>query len=385
MLQRPILRCNSHLSISRCKLTTFCGSLPSRPLKYAAPIRHFSSTSPSPNKSRPFYSSPFFAIPTAFLLGYITYTYTTKPPSLPINPYTFTPYTITSTIPLSPTSSIITLLPKRSSPPPPHFWSTISAAGLWSIQIKQPQLQIQREYTPLPAITTLTDNSPHQQDPKDENQLDIFIRGVNGGELSNYLLSLKAGDVVEVRGPVITYTWTPEPPLQTPQEVNVKDSEGDVRNAVFIAGGTGISPAIQLAQHLLTRHHTDGKKRQLTILFASRSSTETVLPHLKALENLKQAGGVDVHIKYFYDNKGSFINKSEVESAIGGLISASKDGSSTAGKDVILVSGPEGFVTHFAGKKEWKDGMETQGVLGGIVGEVLRGRKQGGKIEVMKL
>ncbi|EPS40665.1 hypothetical protein H072_5464 [Dactylellina haptotyla CBS 200.50] len=369
MLQRSILRCNSHLPSSGCRVLGKSGLLPERQSMLRS--RLLSSTAGPAPSSRGFYTKTFFAIPTAFILGYITYKYTTSSTSFPINPHTFTHYTVTSTTPLSPSSSLISLSPKRHTKPPPSFWSIINSEGIWSIQIKQPQLQIQREYTPLPHSLS---SNPEDESPADQNRLDIFVRAVNGGELSHYLLSRKPGDLIEVRGPLISYIWTP---------ADSAPEEQDIRNVVFIAGGTGISPAIQVARHLISQQQKDGKERRLSVLFASRSSKEQILPQLKELEAVA-SGVIKIDVKYFYDDKSTFIKRSDIEDVIGGLLPADKV-TTKPGRDVIMVSGPEGFVTHYAGKKGWKEGMETQGVLGGIVGEILKNRKQGGKIEVMKL
>ncbi|KAK6344232.1 mitochondrial Homoaconitase [Orbilia brochopaga] len=322
-------------------------------------IRAYSSSSPSTISSRrPFYSSPFFAVPSAFGLGYLSYyLYTSSTTTLatPINPYDFTPYTVASTTPLSPTSAVITLAPIHRSTPPPHFWPTINAAGLWSVQVKQPQLQIQRQYTPLPA----TDYTTHS----DDDTITLFVRAVSAGEVSPYLLSRAPGDTIELRGPVITYPWSTDTTTD-----NSNATPTAPRNILFLAGGTGISPALQVARHLVslsgaTQPHT------LTILYASRSSAESVLPHLTALQKLNNSQ-LTVDVRFFHDDKGTFIGKSDVEECV-------------PGKDLIMVSGPEGFVRHFAGPKGWKDGEETQGVLGGVVGEILRRRKQ--QVEVVKL
>ncbi|KAK6510689.1 mitochondrial Homoaconitase [Arthrobotrys conoides] len=388
MLQRSILRARPHLS-QRCSrlpanlpgtrwnpIQTRLSTTNPRPRSSPRPSPQQQPPPPPPSqpRTRPFYTTPFFTIPTAFILGYITYTYTTTPTiPYPINPYSFTPHVITSTTPLSPSSSLITLSPKYHSTPPPSFWSIINSEGLWSVQIKQPQLQIQREYTPLPE-TLLSINEHGKRDRNLDNKITIFVRAVDGGEVSPYLLSRKPGDVVEVRGPVITYTFKPEGIIQ---------EDGDIRNVVFIAGGTGVSPAIQLTAHLLSQYTNDGMKRRMKILFASRTATEKILPQIQELETLRDGkGGVQVDVEYFYDDKDTFISKPDIEAAVAGL---EMGGAGKNGRDVIMVSGPEGFVNHYAGKKGWKDGLETQGVLGGVVGEILKSRKQGGRIEVMKL
>ncbi|KAK6354092.1 mitochondrial Homoaconitase [Orbilia blumenaviensis] len=375
MLQRSILCTRSHLP-KRCSVLSTPGFMPARASRLNSHQIRLSTTRaarPSSNpRSRPFYTTPFFTIPTAFILGYITYRYTnTTTIPYPINPYTFTPHIITSTTPLSPTSSLITLSPKYQATPSPSFWSIIHSEGLWSVQIKQPQLQIQREYTPIPETVI---KSEKRVNINPDNKLTIFVRAVDGGEVSPYLLSRKPGDVVEVRGPVITYTFKPE---------EVVKGEEDIRNVVFIAGGTGVSPAVQLAAHLLSQHAQDGKERWVKVLFASRTASEKVLPQINELQKLGEGqGGFKVDVEFFYDDKETFIKQLDIETAVAALRMGE---SGKSGRDVIMVSGPEGFVNHYAGKKGWKDGLETQGALGGVVGEILKSRKQGGKIEVMKL
>ncbi|KAF3931449.1 hypothetical protein ABW19_dt0203259 [Dactylella cylindrospora] len=372
MLQRSIIRsrplvsrltCNSYSHTGpRLALTTSNRISLSSRLQPHAQTRAQSTTSiPAPSRTRPFYKSPIFTLPAVLLLAYTAYEYSTQPPYQPINPDTFTPYTITSSTSLSPTSSIITLRPKCNKPPPDSFWSSIEKAGIWSVQIKQPQLQIQREYTPIP--------NPHQSD---ENEIKLFVRAVSNGEVSPYLLSRKPGDVVEIRGPVISYSWAP--PSQNGETQGDRQKVGDV---VFIAGGTGIAPALQIAMHILRQE--DGKKRNLTILYASRSSEETIIPNLKELEGLK-SGKIKVDVKYFYDDKATFIKRSDIETAL-----ESFGRGEGKGRDVLFISGPEGFITHYAGKKGWEGGVETQGILGGIIGDILKKRKQGSTIEVMKL
>ncbi|EWC44558.1 hypothetical protein DRE_06639 [Drechslerella stenobrocha 248] len=348
MITRPLLRC--------------------RPSAAPRLIRAYSYSTASPPSSprrRPLAISVVSA--ASLFAGYIGYTYLPSEPTTPINPYTFTPYILTARTALSPSSALLTLAPQHapSPPTPAHFWPTIRAAGLWSVQVKQPQLQIQREYTPLPPIDG--------KNPADSDELRLFVRAVPAGEVSGYLLAQTLGDTVYLRGPVVTYAW-PE------------GAAPGIHNVLFIAGGTGISPAVQVARYL----HDDalangGPPRRLTILYASRSSDEQLLPQLQALQRMHPAGdgkrgeGLEVDVRYFYDDKKTVITKSDVEKGVTDLAASGNGG----GRDVIMVSGPDGFVRHFAGAKGWKDGVETQGVLGGVLGDILRRQKQ--SIEVVKL
>jgi hypothetical protein len=49
------------------------------------------------------------------------------------------------------------------------------------------------------------------------------------------------------------------------------------------------------------------------------------------------------------------------------------------GRNLLFVSGPDGFVEAYAGAKRWAGGMELQGPLGGLVGELARRYPEFGK------
>ncbi|KAF2218757.1 hypothetical protein BDZ85DRAFT_253323 [Elsinoe ampelina] len=140
--------------------------------------------------------------------------------------------------------------------------------GTWSVTVKQPQLQVAREYTPLPPF-------PH---PfffvEDEADRDLLLQ--NGhravshklietisspiaspsilrflirkdGETSSYIHQRTVSDKnadpnssIELRGP-----------SRELQDHGLE--EGQVEEIVFLAGGTGIAPAMQLAHGLLAR------------------------------------------------------------------------------------------------------------------------------------
>ncbi|KAJ2990702.1 hypothetical protein NUW58_g2819 [Xylaria curta] len=165
---------------------------------------------------------------------------TASPDDDVINMTTFTAFTITEREQVSPTAFIITLRPSswvdpegvKSEHPddePAGFVSRrIQEAwghGLWSVEIKQPQLQIARHYTPLPpllktaSLPSIEEKSQlvngnkngaqaigvgktEQGDDEDEQaDLRILIRRMDGGEMSNYLSRQRVGDTIWLRGP----------------------------------------------------------------------------------------------------------------------------------------------------------------------------------------
>ncbi|KAI9800390.1 MAG: hypothetical protein M1825_004160 [Sarcosagium campestre] len=160
--------------------------------------------------------------------------------------HVFAPYTLVDRTILAPTLSILTLDPaNRHTITPPQRNHPIPD-GIHSIDIAHPQLTIYRSYTPLPTTETLSFT--------DARTTRILVRHAAGGELSRYLHSLAVGAKVSLRGPRLEYSLPLSP----------QDAPADI---LFIAGGTGIAPALQVAA--LAK-----KNSRIAILWASRSRQE---------------------------------------------------------------------------------------------------------------
>jgi len=247
--------------------------------------------------------------------------------------------------------------------------------AIQSVLFKQPQLQIARAYTLLPAEAGQADD-----------ELRFLIRREKGGEVSSYLHRLEAGAEVEVRGPNAEYVL--------PEKVG---------KVVFLAGGTGIAPALQAAKavageadvHILwaNRQREDCEGGKSDTISAGGSWGETVAGWfspfgtpgkdakvqdtavekrpkseiVKRLEALKRDGQGRVAIDYFVDNEERFIKPIEATTLV--RTSFSLD-AKPEGKNILFVSGPEGFVNAWAGPKEWQNGNEMQGPLGGILAKL---------------
>lgn len=239
------------------------------------------------------------------------------------------------------------------------------------MQFKQPQLQIARSYTLLPT-------EPGQ----DPAELRFLIKKEQNGEVSGYLHRLALGAEVEVRGPSAEYVL--------PEKVS---------KVVFLAGGTGIAPALQAARavageadvHVLwanrKREECEGGRSdtaQATSSWSSmfagwfspfgnpstnESQQSTLLAKkgkiVSRLEELKRNGQGRMAIDYFVDEEGTMIQPTNA--MILARTSFSTEESVETGRKVVVVSGPEGFVKHWAGPKEWANGREVQGPLGGVL------------------
>ncbi|MCJ1226758.1 mitochondrial peripheral inner membrane protein [Toensbergia leucococca] len=314
-----------------------------------------------------------------------------KSPKYPLDPETFSSFILVAKERVSQTSSIFTLQQPsscKSDTPYQKAWKT----GIWSVQVKQPQLQIARSYTPVPPLQSAKGNSI------ETDHLRFLIRREPAGEVSGYLHRLSKGAVVDIRGPHIEY--------EIPE---------DVAEVVFLAGGTGIVPALQLAYTLFHyRGRDSSSKPKIHILWANRStedclgglkepqSTRTKLSSLwssvfgsaerplnrdsptdsprntlvNELESLSTRHHGHFKVDYFVDEKQVYITEKTLRDCFQHVRTSSIQTPSgpqddVPGKRVILISGPDGFVKHYAGAKKWKDGKEVQGNLGGVLRQIV--------------
>lgn len=254
----------------------------------------------------------------------------------------------------------------------------------------QPELQIARPYTPLPP---LEDTQPEL--------VRLFVRQEPQGEVSTMLHKINRGTIVSLRGPRVEY-----------------EIPDDIDEILFLAGGTGIAPALQVA-HTLFNHRTKrtGQDPELRILWANRRredsingldplsqraqaglvpKTGTLTDKLRGeppsqpnqtteegaapsppsqtrlvdeVESLKAKHRGKMIVDYFTDEEGSYISEGLLRTYLSGADqTANQDG--TPRRKVILISGPEGFVDVFAGPKTWQRGIQTQGPLGGLLKKI---------------
>jgi len=129
---------------------------------------------------------------------------------------------------------------------------------------------------------------------------------------------------------------------------------------------------------------------------------------MRQLWEMKRRYGDRLRVRCFVDEEGSFITEKDVRAALQGperlasgngegvaagagcpyhsaklLEGLSADpapraaesdsdrcGCGSRGADLVVVSGPDGFVTALAGSKKWEGGEERQGPVGGVLGRI---------------
>ncbi|ORX88329.1 molybdopterin binding oxidoreductase [Basidiobolus meristosporus CBS 931.73] len=103
----------------------------------------------------------------------------------------------------------------------------------------------------------------------------IYYKGMhpkypNGGKFSQYLDSLEIGDTVEVKGPMGEFNYDGHGHYR----VERKHLKGQAQNFAMIAGGTGLTPMLQLIRAIL-KDPSDNTK--LSLLFANKSEEDILL------------------------------------------------------------------------------------------------------------
>lgn len=235
------------------------------------------------------------------------------------------------------------------------------------------------------------------------------MRAVAGGELSSYLTRLAVGQDVWLRGPHAGF--------------DVLARLGDQRRVVFLAGGAGLVPAMQVAAAVLDV----SDDATMTLLWAVRRRDEVQAvdahaprpsspwwspwsasraptqlrrplaaptPIASHLQQLQAKYGERLDVRIAVDDEDTAIREADIAQALAPLArprtpracrgcpchdqrlhaDASEFAAldppcrcpSPAGKKLLFISGPDGFVAHYAGPKAWLRGTLTQGPVGGV-------------------
>ncbi|KAJ7228917.1 hypothetical protein GGX14DRAFT_509784 [Mycena pura] len=222
------------------------------------------------------------------------------------------------------------------------------SAPIWSVAVKDDDIQVERPYTPLRGID-------------EHGRMLFWIKKYPSGEVGRWLHSKKVGDQIEFRGPLSTWAW--------------KEDEWD--EIVMISGGTGITPFCQLIHSAFSM---GVPKPRFTLMHSSRIRSE--LPPPAILEPLHEYA--TNHPEKFalhlfvdkIDNGRSAslqslqvgrINKSAIQRCLGLNTTWRKrifTESSTPRKILFLVCGPEPMISAIAGPygRNFSQG-EVDGVL----------------------
>ena len=139
---------------------------------------------------------------------------------------------------------------------------------MWSIYVKDDDIQVEREYTPLEGID-------------EQGQMKFWIKRYPKGEVGRWIHSKRVGDKIEIRGPMRTYPWVDglwdEVVMVYVVQLPVI---GPVLMHAKISGGTGITPFYQLLYSTLLSDNAAHPNTRFTLLHAARTPGDLPPPEL---------------------------------------------------------------------------------------------------------
>lgn len=196
-----------------------------------------------------------------------------------------------------------------------------------------------RPYTP---VTT-------EEESQKGKYFDLVIKQYPNGPMSTHICSLKPGDTIEVKGP------NPKLNIDKDQHTHIG----------MIAGGTGITPMLQVIRHIF--HSSSAplhKNKRVSLVFANVEEKDILLR--TELDQLAKTYPDRFKVHYVLDKPPSKWDGSSgrVNSEI---IKANLPSASEGEKALIMVCGPAGMVAHVCGPK---NPDFTQGALGGLLKEL---------------
>lgn len=191
--------------------------------------------------------------------------------------------------------------------------------------------QVIRPYTP---VTTA-------EMPEPVGHFDLVVKAYPQGLMSAHIGQMQVGDELEVKGPIPKFKYAP----------NMK------KNIGMIAGGSGLTPMMQVASQILANKDD---KTQVSLVFANQSEDDIILKdELDKME--REHGNFKVH--YMLDKP------SNKQGWKGGVGYVSEDVVKEhlfppSDENWILVCGPPGMMNAISGDKA-KD--KSQGELSGLL------------------
>ncbi|KTW26692.1 hypothetical protein T552_02699 [Pneumocystis carinii B80] len=202
-----------------------------------------------------------------------------------------------------------------------------------NVLLKNSDIQIQRYYTPIYISPT---------------KVVLLVKFYEDGEVSRWIHRKRVGDRIELRGPFLEWQW----------------NDNKWKNVLFIAGGTGITPAYQLLSYIFQ----DGIQfmPKFHLIYANRNPDEILLK--KELDSLQEKYSENLKITYFVDSSldNKILDNYLIRSInLHDIIQAFPSSSCTDSDTIVLVCGTDGFVSYIAGPKDTVYG--EQGNLGGLL------------------
>ncbi|PIA14321.1 ferredoxin reductase-like protein [Coemansia reversa NRRL 1564] len=217
----------------------------------------------------------------------------------------------------------------------------IISQGLWALDVKDHLVQTYRTYTPVSySVSEVVNDARGLR----EGHCDLVVKRYPRGSLSRFLHATRVGDHIEMRGPILTWPYSP----------------GAYRRIFMLAGGTGIAPMFQLITRVLS--NPDDTSTKLSLLYGSPSESDII--YRKELDALADQHPDRLYIQYLVDQGPSNIAKCARPDK---EMLAAFTGSFDSSNDIMLVCGPDPMLAAICGPKPIGP---SQGPLQGVLREL---------------
>lgn len=239
------------------------------------------------------------AVSASGLAYYYYYWQPQRAKNAELSPDHFTPYRISHKEDIDSSHFLMELTPLQKQRT--NLWSKMGSENLWSVEVKQPDIMVVRNYTPLPLHFNIeTKELAVMEDGNfDGGKLCFYIKQYSEGEVARWLHQLPNGHVLELRGPFIEYELPHyKDELKRNRLFLMSNGSENAEEDKFIyqpfdiamfTAGTGIVSALQL---LLTESPFRGR----IDLFYSCRSIDELGPIKSVLINLQKHGRVHLHL-----------------------------------------------------------------------------------------
>ncbi|KAL9559685.1 hypothetical protein MBANPS3_000308 [Mucor bainieri] len=182
-------------------------------------------------------------------------------------------------------------------------------------------------------------------DEKAVGHIDFMIKKYDDGAMSPLIHNMKPGDTLELKGPIFKYNW----------EANQKQNVG------MIAGGTGITPMLQLIKKIFHEDSPD-KNVKVSLIYANQTEQDILLKD--ELDKVAKEHPDRFKVVYALDKApenwtgiSGYVNKEVIQEHLP---------SPQAEDSVIFVCGPPPMMKSIAGETV----LMSQGKFGGILKEL---------------
>ena len=177
--------------------------------------------------------------------------------------------------------------------------------------------------------------------------LDLVVKAYPEGKMSKHISELKIGDKLDFKGPIVKLAYRPN----------------QYKHIGMVAGGTGITPMLQVVDEILA-DKTD--KTKVSLVFANVSEADILLK--KEIDARAAADPARFKVYYVVDKASSWFWNGGVGYVNETMLKEHMP--SPSAESMVYVCGPPPMYKAICGPKGTKEDPKAQGELGGLLAKL---------------